>query len=237
MPVLAAWRNGGTAQIVASRSSRLLARNCTQQRKREQRLVVCIPQSMPKRIGGIYAAAAIAITVASACGGTVTTFGTNPVASGGSDTGGASGSAAGGQPVEVGGSFTAGGGEGRPLCEVALGSLGCPATYDAARASVDCAHDSVDSPRFGGCGDLRTFEFGHDGSVTCSYDASSGNLVGGLSCGIPPFYSPACPCVSGGSDPTTSCADPDEPACTAIPLGEAGAGGSSGEGGAAGAAR
>jgi hypothetical protein len=199
---------------------------------------------MPKRIGGIYTAGLIAITVASACGGSVTTFGTNPVASGGSGAGGTSAGAAVGRPADVGstevtagsgGSLAVAGSEGsRPLCEVALGSIGCPATYDAARASIDCRHDSVDSPRFGVCGSLRTFEFGHDGSVTCSYDASSGYLVGGLSCGIPPFYSPSCPCVSAGSDPTTNCADPEEPACTAVPLGEAGTGGSSGEGGAAG---
>jgi len=195
---------------------------------------------MPKRIGGTYAAAVIAITVASACGGSVTTTNAGPSASGGSNSGGAhfgdpigQPASGGSTPVAVGGSglLEVGGSEG--VCAAGLEATGCPANYDDALASVDCVHDAVDSPRFGVCGTLRTFEFGHDGSTMCSYDLNSGMLLGGLSCG----RSARCPCVSGGADPTVHCPDPGELACPATPPGEAGAGGSSGEGGATGATR
>jgi hypothetical protein len=185
----------------------------------------------------MYAAAAIAITVASACGGSVTTIDASPSASGASNTGGTYFGGPVGQPTS-GGSTPVGSGGFEEGCAVGLHAVGCPFNYDEARASVDCVHDAVDSPRFGVCGNLRTFEFGHDGSVTCSYDLNSGMLLGGLACGIPNTGSnPACACVSGGTDPTVHCPDPGELACPAMPLGEAGAGGSSGEGGATGARR
>ena len=240
MPVLATWRNGGRALIGASRFLGHFARERAKCAGESGGSQLRARQTMPKRIGGIYAAAVLAVTVASACGGSVTITDASPSASGGSNTGGthfggpvgqpASG---GSTPVGPGGSGPISSGGSEEVCAAGLAATGCPPNYGDALASVDCVHDAVDSPRFGVCGTLRTFEFGHDGSTMCSYDLNSGMLLGGLSCG----HSARCPCVSGGADPTVHCPDPGELACPVIPLGEAGAGGGAGEGGTTGAAR
>jgi hypothetical protein len=102
MPALAAWRNGGTALIGASRFRALFARDCAQQRRRRRWLAACSTAKHAETNRGMYAAAVIALTVASACGGSPATGG---VSAGGGAGGSvaAVGSGAGGMPASTGG--------------------------------------------------------------------------------------------------------------------------------------
>ena len=135
---------------------------------------------------------------------------------------GAGGFGTGGLRVGAGGVGAGGFGTGgitpdgaAPTCTVALSEIPyCEPTYSAAFASVACPPNVVDPVSLGTCGKLHLFGFGHDGYTTCAYDASSGNLVGARSCGIPPLaVGTSCYCHVAGQLIGSSCPAPGHLAC------------------------
>jgi hypothetical protein len=100
-------------------------------------------------------------------------------------------------------------------CTVDLARIRCPATYGEARSPAICYAANPDHPRIATCADLIIFEFGHDGSSTCIYDASTNNLLGGSEWGGGTGISPSiCPTIYSGLALPDSCTSLTFTACT-----------------------
>ena len=100
----------------------------------------------------------------------------------------------------TGGAGTGGGTGVLAECRRSLSESGCPATYDAAIASIDCGpQHGVEQYSLATCGAFRVFgAFAVDAQGTCYFDAT-GALVGGSVCSKPMGN---CNCFVYGSDVT-----------------------------------
>jgi hypothetical protein len=141
-----------------------------------------------------------------------------PNSSGGTDGtgGGHLGGAGGGHLGGAGGA--AGDGSAGPSCTVSLDTFVCGSNaqphsarccakkYDDILAP-GCSSFIGEHPQVQTCGHLRLFTYGHDGSQSCTYDLSTGDLVGAESCGAPPLYSSDCPCTREGQTVTGACSE------------------------------
>jgi hypothetical protein len=148
-------------------------------------------------------------TAAGGVAGTGSSVGVVSVGSGGTVNVGSGGTLGG---TGVGGSA---GDAGVSPCTVDLARIGCPATYGAALSPAICYVENPDHPKIATCGDLIIFEYGHDGSRTCIYDASANNLLGGTEWGGGTGISPSiCPTINGGLTLPDTCKNLSFTACT-----------------------
>jgi hypothetical protein len=173
-------------------------------------------------------------------------------ASGGASIG-ANGGTNGGASMRLNGGTNAGGAGAsgsmnvaRSSCELDLptfeqnGYRTCEPNDSPARSGVCGPEFAFENGRTEVCGNFRLYAYGHDGRITCAYDSSTGNLVGGFLSGIP-VQGKFCLSDTYGSSTyfagpgeLASCPAPTIPYCdnTDPGTGDGGARGSGGEGGA-----
>jgi hypothetical protein len=89
----------------------------------------------------------------------------------------------------------------------------CPASFEDVLASDPC--QTADRPTLGECNTYLGFSYGHDGRTNCYYDPSTGALIGGSTCGVPPFFQGGiCECTTAGASPSPCAAGTSTDLCT-----------------------